>query len=103
MKVSHTAELALVGWYLMLPPPALGGRRLIYEPLSEWKLIETFDSEKTCQQTLTKLIERMPDSGIDTARCVPSEYLTPDKPEVVGNRAGYQAPGLPPLIPRRTG
>jgi hypothetical protein len=58
MKFRHAAALALIVWYLMLPPPAPSGGRLIFEPLSEWKLIETFDSKNACQQMRSKLIEQ---------------------------------------------
>jgi hypothetical protein len=73
MKLHHAAALAFVAWYLMLPPPNLYGQRLAFEPLSDWKLIDEFDSESACRQMRARLIERMPGTEIDTARCVPSD------------------------------
>jgi hypothetical protein len=73
MKLRHAAALALVGWYLMLPPPAPSGGRLRFERLSEWRRIETFDSKNACQHMRSKLIKRMPDTLIATARCVSSD------------------------------
>ena len=87
VKIGHSTALALVGWYLMLPPTVDRDRAFIYAPLSEWKLIEKFDSEGACEQMRTKLVERMPDSAIDTTRCVPSEtpFLNPQgQPKIVG-------------------
>ncbi len=57
MTARHAAALALVGWYLMVPPEhqdriwgwyyrATGQER----PLSDWELIESYDSLSDCQQ-----------------------------------------------------
>jgi hypothetical protein len=91
MKLQHAAGLVLVAWYLMLPPPTSLGERLIYEPLSEWKLIDEFESESVCRKMRAKLIEQMSRTAIDTARCVPADDpgLAPDSgPKVVSDRAG---------------
>ena len=72
MRLQHVAGIAVVAWYLMLPPPASSRQRLINEPLSEWKLLDQFDSESACRQMRAKLIESMPGTAIDTVRCVPS-------------------------------
>jgi len=76
-NIPHIAAFAIVAWYLMLPPPALTGERLFYAPLLEWKLVDEFDSKSACQQMRLKLIERMPDSGIDTARCLSGDDFHP--------------------------
>lgn len=73
MKLGHAAAFAIVGWYLMVPPPAGGGNRLSYEPLSEWELIDTFDSRQACEQMRDELIRRMPASAMDTSRCISSD------------------------------
>ena len=57
MHLGHAAGLALVGWYLMVPPnrsdriwgwyyEATGQER----PLSDWEIIESYDSSASCQQ-----------------------------------------------------
>jgi len=88
MKPRHATALALVGWYLMVPPSVSRNLALVYTPLSEWKIVDTFDSESACQQMLTKLIEKMPNTAVDTARCVPSDdpHIVPEQtvPKVVG-------------------
>ena len=71
MKMHHAAALALAVGYLILPPPAPSGKRLIDAPLSDWKSTDEFDSQSTCQQMRAKLIESMPNTEIDTALCVP--------------------------------
>jgi hypothetical protein len=72
MKLQHVVGFVLVAWYLILPPLMSSGQRPMYEPLSEWNLIDEFDSESVCRQMRAKLIKRMPGTAIDYARCVPS-------------------------------
>jgi hypothetical protein len=70
MKRNHVVAIALMGWYLMLPPPAGSDRRLIFAPLSQWKTIDKFDSKAKCEDIRRQLIARMPGTAIDTSRCV---------------------------------
>jgi hypothetical protein len=44
MKARHAAVLALVGWYLMVPP-----NKNEDTPLSEWIVRRTYDSADACQ------------------------------------------------------
>ncbi len=49
MKLRHTAALALVGWYLIVPPYAAN----IYScdqnaPISKWLKFQSFESESAC-------------------------------------------------------
>jgi len=46
VRFRHSAALALVGWYLMAPPPE--GRA--EAPLSRWKLLQSYDSAATCER-----------------------------------------------------
>jgi hypothetical protein len=50
MRFRHTTALALVGWYLMVPAAAnpAGG---CYKPLSQWKVMDTFDSRAACEKS----------------------------------------------------
>ena len=66
MKPRHAAVLALVGWYVMLPPiPAPDLWQTLThqcpgdsccpdgeQPLSEWKIQEVFDTAKQCKEAL---------------------------------------------------
>jgi len=63
MKSRHAAALALVGWYLMVPPPqsppaalatnidAINEYRRMPQrlPISQWKTVESFDSADDCR------------------------------------------------------
>jgi hypothetical protein len=51
MKVRHAAAFALAGWYLMLPPMR-GGRPEESAPLSQWVIIESFNTAKECNMLL---------------------------------------------------
>lgn len=50
MNLRHAAALALVGWYLMLPP-LLRDRRdwNTGAPLSQWTIIKSFHTRKDCR------------------------------------------------------
>jgi hypothetical protein len=48
VKIWHPAAVALVGWYLMVPPP-LSQTNDRSVPLSRWTTIGTFESKKTCE------------------------------------------------------
>ena len=63
MKVSHAAALALVGWYLLVPPPvpkgelsaleraqAAGSKFLVGAPLSLWAVYDSFDTAAQCRK-----------------------------------------------------
>jgi hypothetical protein len=73
MKPRHAVALALVGWYLMMPPPLYhhGGKETV-APLSEWKVIDKFASKGECEEARSKLIERM-GTSIKSANCISSD------------------------------
>jgi hypothetical protein len=54
MKPRQVAALALVGWYLMVPPPVLHSSLPVDlgEPLSDWRLFSIHDSAAECEQGL---------------------------------------------------
>jgi hypothetical protein len=48
VNLRHAAALALVGWYLMVPP----GERCLEpseQPLSKWSTFESFDTAAECR------------------------------------------------------
>jgi hypothetical protein len=54
MKPRHAAALALVGWYLMVPPPRTVGDHFetnFYAPLSKWTRLRMFDFQSQCEAT----------------------------------------------------
>ena len=55
MNLRHAAALALVGWYLMVPPQQSFKDHKYYEaPLVEWTHKATFDAEFECKQEISK-------------------------------------------------
>jgi hypothetical protein len=78
MNPRHAAALALVGWYLMVPPRAQDGSPNIRAPLSEWNQASIgFDTASECSKArnqealwvvrnlnvVEQEIEALPDSG----------------------------------------
>jgi hypothetical protein len=64
MKPRHAAALALVGWYLMTPPPELDqasgkfnfGSVDLMMPLSGWTIEDSFDSVQECKKEQAAMI-----------------------------------------------
>jgi hypothetical protein len=57
MKSRHAAALALVGWYLLMPP--LKNKSVATDaPLSTWKLVNSFDTASDCENSRSSLIEQ---------------------------------------------
>jgi hypothetical protein len=52
MNARHAAALALVGWYLMVPPVSSNGTVDSAAPLRNWWHIGTYNSGQECQMTL---------------------------------------------------
>jgi hypothetical protein len=53
MKPRHAAALALVGWYLMVPPLVNAPYKIDMEaPLTSWKLYQTLDTAEECNKAL---------------------------------------------------
>jgi hypothetical protein len=52
MNLRHAAALTLVGWYLMSPPwkDSTHSEWLIHAPLSQWVVIDQFDTAAECKQ-----------------------------------------------------
>jgi hypothetical protein len=61
MKPRHAAALALVGWYLMVPPTTRGGPAeiLFHAPLSKWEVGEENDTKAECASSLRESIKNM--------------------------------------------
>jgi hypothetical protein len=86
----HVAALALVGWYLMVPPPLLHGNPPVdlEAPLSKWRLFSMHDSAAECEKGLVafyklakaELIANPADEGdrvqfyqLESSQCVASD------------------------------
>jgi hypothetical protein len=49
-QVCHAAALALVGWYLMVPPVSSPGKLNETAPLSKWSQDSAYDTAANCEQ-----------------------------------------------------
>jgi hypothetical protein len=76
MKPRHTAALALVGWYLMIPPVIDLKHKRRYEadtdaPLSKWKQSGSYDSADACEKDKWKrlhfFLDMVPSANVDAA------------------------------------
>jgi hypothetical protein len=56
MKHRHAAALAIVAWYLMIPPINAHNKVDAHAPMSKWKRGVSFDSEKECDESLKDAI-----------------------------------------------
>ena len=91
MRIRHTPAMALVGWYLILPPVLYPSRRVNPDaPITKWDHYQVFDTAKECEDAnmfLRKKAEALrrdekvnPKSVVETAaaqgllgRCISSD------------------------------
>jgi hypothetical protein len=81
MNLRHAAALALVGWYLMVPPPDTVTleqfRKGEMPPLTIWIQLWAFDSAKECQDKLAQLVHDQKDprrrDTLAMGRCIASD------------------------------
>jgi hypothetical protein len=62
MTIRHAAVLALVGWYLMVPPALIWKKKAMdapdnNAPLSKWQIYSSHDSAKECEKAARVLRE----------------------------------------------
>jgi hypothetical protein len=82
VKLRHAAALALVGWYLMVPPQKPDGHLDASAPLSKWKIGAAFDNgdAQKCNEMIAVMeahglklgVRREIEEG-STAQCVSSD------------------------------
>jgi hypothetical protein len=51
MKPRHAAALALVGWYLLVPPLVNAPYKVDTEAPLAWKVYQTFDTREECDKS----------------------------------------------------
>jgi hypothetical protein len=54
-NLRHAAALALVGWYLMLPP-INDGTPEVTAPPSRWEILFPYDTARDCQISLSRIV-----------------------------------------------
>ena len=50
MNSRHAAALALIGWYLMLPPVNSDGRTQKDAPLWRWYIFSSYETKQACEK-----------------------------------------------------
>lgn len=96
MKPSHAAVLAVVGWYLMIPPALEEhSNHRIYTkaaPLSEWETAASFDTAKECKEALQELVKPLWSAinkkqhlSLDDMRPLYAKCFASDDPRLKGN------------------
>jgi hypothetical protein len=75
MNLRHATALALVGWYLMVPPSIgphpRGGEVLRGAPLREWEQEAAFDTAKECRDAQDRDLADMAEAATKAKHQVP--------------------------------
>ncbi len=91
MKLRCTAALALVGWYLMLPPDVTTrDGRLIFQqdaPFTKWTRGQEFGTESACKQFLASFPKECPNcqnfrQAVEFERVLNSRCVASDDPRL---------------------
>ena len=56
MTLRHAAALAVIGWYLMMPPPYWSKTNPRNAPLRQWTVFGRYDRAQECSDERTKMI-----------------------------------------------
>jgi hypothetical protein len=75
VRLQHAAALALVGWYLLVPPhPTTDPTKKSdpSAPLTAWTQIWVFDSASECQKAAVK-IHNDKEPALNAAQCVSTD------------------------------
>jgi hypothetical protein len=108
MNLRHTAALALVGWYLMMPPVykssapesehisvKLGNDYFsIHDeaPISEWENSYSYDPASDCQAVILRLLKQKVPKAVDSfegqqsMRNLSAKCISSDDPRLKENR-----------------
>jgi hypothetical protein len=85
MNTCRAAALALVAWYLLVPPS-----NLIGIPMANWQLVGVFDSKAACESNRLRLADRPsrivtnPGPAYQPERN-PARCASTDDPRIKGN------------------
>jgi len=92
MRSRHAAALALVGWYLMVPPDSTVPHSVdSAAPISRWSIVTEFESAGNCKQALTELRNKNGDPAkLDrTGRLRRFQKRQPADPELARARVDH--------------
>jgi hypothetical protein len=83
MTFRHTAALALVGWYLMVPPrESDNSAKLSSVPFEEWVYVDSFDTAKECRDAGRKEEERRAKDALEADQYGNWECIATDDPRL---------------------
>jgi hypothetical protein len=103
LRYGHAAALALVGWYLIVPPDSTVPHSVDSAgPISRWSIVTDFESAANCKQALAELQSKNGDPAkLDrTGRLWRFQKRQPADPELAGapvEHAACVATGNPQL------
>ena len=84
MNLRHAAALALVGWYLMVPPL---DRQSPDEfnadaPLGHWQTIGSYDTASECEDTAARLVKNNEKDSLKHERLLHGSCVASDDPRL---------------------
>lgn len=58
MNLRHAAAFSLLGWYLMVPPPAGSTNRIVNPDASlvQWRIYKSFDTATECENDRAEIV-----------------------------------------------
>jgi hypothetical protein len=57
MTIYHAAALALIGWYLLLPPVDTENNPRTDLPISEYRQVQSYDTARDCEAAKDKFLK----------------------------------------------
>jgi hypothetical protein len=85
MKPRHAAALALIGWYLMLPPVDRNNRVLDNLPIGKWDAVDSYDVASDCRDANLDFFRRVKDlpyTNWQRARVLSMQCIATDDPRL---------------------
>jgi len=85
MKFCHAATLALIGWYLLVPPAAPTPRYDLKAPLSKWDKKGNFTSQNQCNDALATRRLKEAHDDVSQRRWAFGRCVASDDPRLNGD------------------
>lgn len=68
MKPRDAAALALVGWYLLIPPFSRSGQLQEFRPLDDWVYVDSFDTATECREATLQAVVQLESEASSNSR-----------------------------------
>jgi hypothetical protein len=95
MNLRHAGALALVGWYLMIPPTRGAPAEILYHaPLSRWEVSDQYDGKVECENSLKEIVKNAQhnsdqctngDCAVTVAQLAGGRCMASDDPRLKNN------------------